>query len=290
MSTMKCTRSVIISVCGGVLIGCAANIPPPELINARQAYSRASAMLAAHATSAELLVARDALMLAEKSFKDNAQSFRTRDLAYIADRKAKVAEALAGSASSHAATSIANQDYNVTQTERLTNSQEYQVTAERAVAIDPLQFAREVRDGPDAKSRAFGAQADLVKLAAVKEEPRGLVITLPSSALFTANTSELFPAAQNRLKLVANALMVTKERMLTIEGHTDSKGSSSRSQQLSRRRADTVRSYFISRGYPGDRIQAQGIGNQRPVGDNASAQGRANNSRVEIIVDRTAKE
>jgi outer membrane protein OmpA-like peptidoglycan-associated protein len=287
---MKCTRSVIISVCAGLLIGCAANIPPPELTDARQAYSRASAMLPAHATSAELDVARDALLLAEKSFQDNAQSFRTRDLAYIADRKAKVAEALAGSACSHAATSIANQDYSATQTERLTNTQEYQATAERATAIDPLQFAREVREGPDAKSRAFGAQADLVKLAAVREEARGLVITLASNVLFASNTSELSPAAQNRLKLVADALMVTKDRKLIVEGHTDSKGSSSRSQQLSRRRADTVRSYFISRGYPGDRIQAQGIGNERPVGDNASAQGRADNSRVEIIVDRTAAE
>jgi outer membrane protein OmpA-like peptidoglycan-associated protein len=58
---------------------------------------------------------------------------------------------------------------------------------------------------------------------------------------------------------------------------------------LSQQRADAVRSYLISRGYQSDLIQAQGIGEDRPVADNASAEGRANNRRVEIIVNRTAK-
>jgi outer membrane protein OmpA-like peptidoglycan-associated protein len=83
--------------------------------------------------------------------------------------------------------------------------------------------------------------------------------------------------------------MATKERRLTVEGHTDSQGSSNSNQSLSQRRADAVRSYLISRGYPGDLIQAQGIGEDRPVADNNSAEGRANNRRVEIIVDRAAK-
>jgi len=58
---------------------------------------------------------------------------------------------------------------------------------------------------------------------------------------------------------------------------------------LSQQRADAVRSYIVSRGYPGDLIQAQGIGKDRPVADNESAEGRANNRRVEIIVDHAAK-
>jgi outer membrane protein OmpA-like peptidoglycan-associated protein len=83
--------------------------------------------------------------------------------------------------------------------------------------------------------------------------------------------------------------MATKERKLTVEGHTDSRGTSGYNQGLSQLRADAVRSYIISRGYPGDMIQAHGIGEDRPVADNANTEGRANNRRVEIIVDRAAK-
>ena len=83
--------------------------------------------------------------------------------------------------------------------------------------------------------------------------------------------------------------MATKERKLIVEGHTDSQGSSSSNQVLSQQRADAVRSYIISRGYPADLIQAQGIGEDRPVADNASAEGRANNRRVEIVIAAAAK-
>jgi len=58
---------------------------------------------------------------------------------------------------------------------------------------------------------------------------------------------------------------------------------------LSQKRAEVVRSYLISRGYSSELIQAQGIGEDRPVADNTSAEGRANNRRVEIVVDRSAK-
>jgi outer membrane protein OmpA-like peptidoglycan-associated protein len=83
--------------------------------------------------------------------------------------------------------------------------------------------------------------------------------------------------------------MATKERKLTIEGHADAQGTSSYNQVLSQQRADAVLSYLISRGYQSDLVQAQGIGEDRPVADNASAEGRANNRRVEIIVNHTAK-
>jgi len=84
--------------------------------------------------------------------------------------------------------------------------------------------------------------------------------------------------------------METKERKLTIEGHTDSQGSSAFNQDLSQRRANAVRSYIISRGYPSDLVVAQGIGKDRPVADNTSPEGRANNRRVEIIIDRSPKQ
>jgi outer membrane protein OmpA-like peptidoglycan-associated protein len=258
-------------------------------MNARQAYQHASAGPAAQLVPSELHKAQVALSIAEKSFQDDPKSFRTRDLAYIADRKAKMAEALATTAAGNAATAKANKDYQSTQAEIVKNTKEELATSERSSALKTEQLAAEQKARLDAENRAAVAQADLAKLAAVKEEARGLVITLSGSVLFASNKSELLPAAQNRLNQVTDALMATKERKLTVEGHTDSQGSSSYNQELSQRRADAVRSYIVSRGYPSDMIHAQGIGEDRSVADNASAEGRANNRRVEIIMDRVAK-
>lgn len=263
----------------GLLASCAATAPPAELVNARQVYQRASAGQAAQLVPAELHKAQMALAAAEKSFQDDPSSFRTRDLAYVADRKARMAEALATTAAGNAATAKANKDYQSTQTEIVKNTKEDLAASKRDVAAE--QKAR-----LDAEKRTADAQAALAKLAAVKEEERGLVITLSGSVLFASNQSALLPAAQNRLNQVADALLATKERRLTIEGHTDSQGTSSYNQELSQQRAESVRSYLVSRGYPGDLIQARGIGEDRPVSDNGNAEGRANNRRVEIIIDR----
>lgn len=279
----------LIIVCAGLLVGCAASIPPTELINARQAYQQASTGQAAQLVPAELHKAQAALEIAEKSFQNEPESFRTRDLAYVADRKAKMAEALATTAAGNATTAKANKEYQTAQTEIVKNTKEDLAASERSTALKTEQLAAEQKARLDAENRAADAQAALAKLAAVKEEARGLVITLSGSVLFASNKSALLPAAQNRLNQVAEALMATKERKLTVEGHTDSQGSSSSNQVLSQQRADAVRSYLISRGYPSDLIQAQGIGEDRPVADNASAEGRANNRRVEIVVDRAAK-
>ncbi len=272
---MKLLTSLIIIAWAGMLAGCAATLPPTELINARQAYQHASSGQAAQLVPAELHKAQMALAIAEKSFQDDPKSFHTRDLAYIADRKAKMAEALATTAAGNIATAKANKEFTAVQGEVMKNAKDDLAASEKARL--------------DAENKATAAQADLAKLAAVKEEARGLVITLSGSVLFASNKSELLPAAQTRLNQVADALLATKERKLTVEGHTDSRGSASYNQVLSQQRADAVRSYIVSRGYPGDLIQAQGIGKDRPVADNESAEGRANNRRVEIIVDHAAK-
>jgi hypothetical protein len=92
---MKPITYLIIVVCSGLLAGCAATMPPMELLDARQAFARASAGQAAQLAPAEVQRAYEALAIAEKSFQDEPGSNRTRDLAILAYRKAKLAEALA---------------------------------------------------------------------------------------------------------------------------------------------------------------------------------------------------
>ncbi len=278
---MKLIKYFIIVAFVGMLVGCSASVPPAELVNARQAYQKASMGQAAQLVPAELHKAQIALATAEKSFLDEPNSFNTKDLAYVADRKAKMAEGLASSAAEKAATEKANKDYQTTQTEILKNTKEDLAVSEKEAMLKAEQLASEQKARLD-------AEAALAKLEA-KEEERGLVITLSGSVLFASNESALLPAAQNKLNEVAEALLTTKERKLTVEGHTDSQGSSNHNQVLSQKRADAVRSYIISRGYPSDLIQAHGIGEDRSIANNNSAEGRANNRRVEIVVGRASK-
>jgi outer membrane protein OmpA-like peptidoglycan-associated protein len=74
---------------------------------------------------------------------------------------------------------------------------------------------------------------------------------------------------------------------MVVEGHTDSQGPAAYNQELSQRRAQVVRDYLVTRGIASDRITAQGFGPTRSIADNASAEGRANNRRVEIVVTPT---
>lgn len=291
---------------GALLTGCAGSTPPAELLSARASYQRASTGTAAQLVPAELHKAQVALTAAEASFQDDASSYRTRDLAYVADRKARTAEALATTAAGNATSAKAKAEYEKTQTEVMNKTKQELAASELAVAAAKTARIESDRKSAaelaaseravaaaqqarfDAEKRAAETQAALSKLAEVKEEARGLVITLSGSIFFASNQSALLPSAQGRLAQVAEALMATKERNLTIEGHTDSQGTTWYNQELSLRRADAVRSFLVARGYPGDLIKATGIGEDRPVADNGNAEGRANNRRVEIIVDHPA--
>jgi len=295
---MKTLLSFLVIICAGLLAGCSASMPPAELVSARQAYQHAADGQAATLVPAELHKAEVALATAEQSFKNDPQSYTTRDLSYVADRKAKLAEALATTVAGNASATRANNEYQATQTEIMIktqkdlavqtentkNANESLAVSERNSSLKSDQIAAEQKGRMEAESLATSARADLAKLAAVKEEARGLVITLSGSVLFASDKSELLPEAQTRLNQVVAALLETKERSLIIEGHTDSQGSSSYNMELSQHRADAVRSYIVSRGYNGDLIQAHGIGKDRPIADNGNAEGRANNRRVEIIV------
>jgi outer membrane protein OmpA-like peptidoglycan-associated protein len=127
--------------------------------------------------------------------------------------------------------------------------------------------------------------ASLAEIAKIKEEQRGMVITLDGSVLFASGKWELLPIARNKLDKVAEVLQEQDDsKKIVVEGHTDSVGSDSKNLDLSQKRADSVRTYLVSQGVKSDRIRAVGKGESVPVADNKSPEGRANNRRVEIIV------
>lgn len=115
-----------------------------------------------------------------------------------------------------------------------------------------------------------------------------MVITLSGSVLFASAKSDLLPAAELKLNEVADVLtQQDPDSRIVIEGHTDSQGKADRNQVLSQQRAESVRAYLVSRGIAADRVTATGYGPTRPVADNKSAEGRANNRRVEIVIQKS---
>jgi outer membrane protein OmpA-like peptidoglycan-associated protein len=272
------------------LFGCATTIPN-ELLSARRAYAEAAAGPAATLVPADLHRAKTAMSDAEAAFADDPKGFHTRDLAYVAQRKSELAQALAASAAEDAQAATANAQYQTTQDAimldtkaKLGASQSDLASSQNTVARTQAELTASESARAAADAQAKSAMAALAKLAAVKEEARGLVITLSGSVLFASDQAALLPSAQARLGDVASALLATKERPLIVEGHTDSQGADAYNLDLSQRRAESVRQFLISQGYDGGKIRAVGIGEARPVADNATAEGRANNRRVEIIV------
>jgi outer membrane protein OmpA-like peptidoglycan-associated protein len=299
--------AIIGTLFGTLFATACATTAPIELINARTAYNRAAAGPAAQVTPADLHKARAALDKAEKSFVDEQDSPTTVDLAYIAERTAQIAEAHAETAIAEKKVSSAKQEYGEKQGEivkktqgALVKTREQLSEAERGEAQQAQQAGaeRNARQESDQKAavseqkaaaseqKAKEANDALAKLAA-KDEERGMVITLSGSVLFRSNDATLLPAALTRLDQVAEAL-VAKGQDVVIEGYTDSKGSQATNMSLSQRRADSVRTYLVSRGFPGEKIQARGMGPDRPVAENTSSEGRANNRRVEIIIAKNS--
>lgn len=250
---------LILSLAG---LGCAATIPT-ELAEARDAYNRAASGPAATLVPAELHKAEQALEQAEQAFEDDPDNFNTLDLAYVATRKSQIAEAMA-------------------MVEQERRSREAAESAFATAQEDAFTRSREELSA--AQQRADQAMQRLQQLEMLKQEPRGLVITLSGSVLFRSDESVLLPEAQVRLDEVAQALEAAPDRDILVEGHTDAQGSEAYNLSLSQRRADAVREVLVRSGYDAGRIRAVGVGEARPVGDNESAEGRAINRRVEIVL------
>lgn len=99
---------------------------------------------------------------------------------------------------------------------------------------------------------------------------------------FVLDGYELTTPAKVTLDEVAAVLVSQPVLSLQVGGHTDSTGSDQYNQKLSQRRADSVRSYLISKGVDASRVIAKGYGESEPISSNGSPEGRADNRRVEF--------
>lgn len=125
---------------------------------------------------------------------------------------------------------------------------------------------------------------ELEKIAETKRTEQGLVTKLKSDILFDTGKSDLKPEAQNNLKQMADIMKKYPENVLTVKGYTDNTGKKDVNESLSAKRAQAVKQTLVASGMPEATISTLGMGEMNPIADNAKADGRKQNRRVEIEI------
>jgi outer membrane protein OmpA-like peptidoglycan-associated protein len=249
-----------------------------------------------------------ALQRANRAWEDKPDSPNTLDLAVIAQRKAQVAEAEANAIQAQQQAEQAKggvkdalmsqlqqtkgqldksqQQYRadidkkqqeVDRTKNALDQQTAQTEAERKHSAELDQQRK------DLEAKLKDARDTIARIAAVKDDDRGMVITLQGEVLFKTGKWDLKAGAMAKLDQIADALK-GKEQPITVFGYTDNVGGHDQNMDLSLKRANSVRDYLVTRGIPSDLITAQGKGDADPIAENTSTDGRQQNRRVEIVV------
>lgn len=201
----------------------------------------------------ELKEAGDALEKAQKSLKEGENPAVVEHLSYLAKQKVAIAE----------------------------------TQAQLKTTEENIKHATTDRD--QALLRARTAESDrLREQLNAKQTDRGMTISL-GDVLFDTNKSQLKPGGMRTIQKLAQFLQENPQRSVSIEGFTDSKGSEEHNQELSERRAESVKSALVDQGISADRIVSHGYGEAYPVADNKTSAGRQLNRRVEVVVSDAGK-
>lgn len=118
----------------------------------------------------------------------------------------------------------------------------------------------------------------------LRQQQERLDVTLASDILFTSGSATLYPGGRDKLRQFAGVLNRYPRTTIQITGNTDSRGGEQSNEELSRRRAQAVADELIADGVSASRITTRGVGATVPIATNDTAEGRAQNRRVEIVV------
>jgi outer membrane protein OmpA-like peptidoglycan-associated protein len=295
---MRVLSKVSLTLLATTFVACGSPPISKELRTARDAYAAAEASVAAELAPAELDNARQALERAEETFRKNHQSPQMVDDAYIAERAAQLALVVGLTEQEKRAKKEAEKKLEKMEKRRASMTADELEAARAELADKKRQLADQQADlnktsaqlGEEraarmaAEGKLSAALVSLKEAGNVKEEARGVVITLSGSVLFATGKYVLLPIAREKLAEVATALKDQGFKRIVVEGHTDSRGSESTNESLSLKRANSVRSFLVEQGLDGSKVVASGLGESRPIAPNDTPDGRANNRRVELVV------
>lgn len=118
----------------------------------------------------------------------------------------------------------------------------------------------------------------------IQRDGNNINLIMPGNITFPTNSSDINASFYEVLDSVAIVLEEYNKTMIVVAGYTDSKGSDAYNQSLSQRRAQSVASYLQNRKLLAERFEVIGFGEQKPIASNDTAEGRAENRRVEITL------
>jgi OOP family OmpA-OmpF porin len=100
---------------------------------------------------------------------------------------------------------------------------------------------------------------------------------------FDTGKAAILPDSDSILGEIVKLMQQNSDLKLRVEGHTDTKGIPSANQALSEKRAQAVVAWLTAHGVAAARLSAKGFGQDKPVADNSTEEGRAKNRRVELV-------
>jgi outer membrane protein OmpA-like peptidoglycan-associated protein len=266
-------------------------------VDARQELASAKGGLAAQLDPTDVHEAELALRRAEDAWSNAPDDPNTTDAIVIAQRKAQIAEAEANAmkagqdaeAAKRALQDVLSNQLKSARGQLDQTKQNLDQTknslSQTQTALQQQQqtTAAQAQKLADLEAKLKDARDTIAKIAAVKDDDRGMVITLSGEVLFKTGKWDLKAGAMAKLDQIAEALR-GKEQPIVVLGFTDNVGTRDTNMDLSQKRANSVREYLVGRGIPADLITGQGKGPDDPIQENTSVEGRAANRRVEIIV------
>ncbi len=238
---------------------------------------------------------------AEKKAADERAAKARADADAEAARRAEAEKARADAEAAKAEAERMKQEAEKAAAEAARQKQEADKARQEALAQQ--QAALEQKKAAEAeaeKARQAAAQAEAEKadlraqllgqlnsILQTRDSARGLIVNM-SDVLFDTGSSTLKSGAREKLAKISGILLAHPGLTLQIEGHTDIVGSDDLNQQLSERRAESVRQFLGEQGVPISSMTARGFGKTQPVATNDTAEGRQQNRRVELVVNGDA--
>ncbi|MES9837520.1 MAG: OmpA family protein [Candidatus Thiodiazotropha sp.] len=246
------------------------------LLDAEQAYAEAK-------QKEQLLrYAPDELERANQALSRAAEAKNEEDmssLAYVGATRISIAESVAAR---KAASARLTELSEVKNKERL-RAREIEVQMEQQAKAEALREKEAaLMERENALAKAETLRQELAELQAMKTE-RGIVLTL-GDVLFSTGKTDLLPGAKSTIKKLASFLAEYPDKTVLVEGHTDNVGTDAFNQDLSERRAISVKNALMQAGVDGSRIDTMGLGESQPITDNSTSAGRLKNRRVEIVI------
>ncbi len=286
----------------------AAEFAPEELTRAREALNRTGDALEARRSRREVSeIGREAVRLAVEAQK--LAEDRSAQASLDAERQANADRAATLEAGIREAQTEAERQRLQKEQEQLRAQMEAGARAEAQRRADEAarRAAAEAQRAAQAEQQAFQAESEaerakreraqlqarlqeaLGTVVEIRVTARGLIVNLPD-ILFDFNRATLRPQAREVLSKLSGILLVTGDTRLSVEGHADSIGTEDYNQQLSERRAQSVRDFLVANGLSSDLVVAQGFGETQPIASNTKPDGsddpagRQKNRRVEVVI------